>query len=114
MYAVIRQGSHQYRVAPGDTIQIEKIEAEKGQIIEIEDVLLVANSEGQVEIGEPRVSGAVVKAKVTFLGIGENRGPKVDIYKFKRRKAFEKRAGHRQPYTQILITAVEKNGQPLS
>ncbi|HMX61525.1 MAG TPA: 50S ribosomal protein L21 [Candidatus Sumerlaeota bacterium] len=109
MYAVIKQGGHQYRVAPGDIIQIEKIEAEKGDVITLEDVLLVRSGE-TLEIGEPRVNGAAISAKV----LRQDKSPKVEIYKFKRRHGYEKHQGHRQPFTEIQITGFTKNGKALS
>ncbi len=108
MYAVLRQGSHQYRVSPGDVIQIEKIEAEKGQEVELEDVLMINSADG-VELGEPRVTGAAVKAKV----LRQDRGKKVLIYKFKRRKGYEKRQGHRQYFTELQILSISRDGREL-
>lgn len=109
MYAVIHQGGHQYRVAPGDMIQLEKIDMEAGAEILLENVLLVSSANG-LEIGEPRVNGAAVKAKVVRQG----KSKKVDIFKFRRRKGYERRSGHRQPFTEVRILAVEKNGTALS
>lgn len=109
MYAVIRQGGHQYRVTTGDVIQLEKIEVEAGQEVSLEDVLALSSGE-TLEVGEPRVAGAVVKAKVVRQG----KSPKVDVYKFRRRKSYDKRYGHRQPFTEVRIIAVEKNGTALS
>lgn len=109
MYAVVRQGGHQYRVTPGDILQVEKIEVDPGEEISLEDVLMVSNGD-TVEIGEPRVSGAVVKARIRRLG----RGKKIKVYKFKRRKGYQKMYGHRQPFTEIEITAIEKDGKALS
>ncbi|CAN5394915.1 50S ribosomal protein L21 [soil metagenome] len=109
MYAVIRQGSHQYRVAPGDVIQIEKIEAEAGTEITIEDVLAVNNGTG-IQVGEPRLGGAAVRAKV----IRQGKSPKVEVFKFRRRKAYHWNYGHRQPFTEIRILGVSKDGKDLS
>lgn len=109
MYAVIRQGGHQYRVAPGDVIQVEKIEVTDGEELSIEDVLLL-QSEAGVEIGEPRVAGAVVKATVLRQG----KGKKIRGYKFKRRKGYERRYGHRQPFVELKISAISKDGSDLS
>jgi large subunit ribosomal protein L21 len=110
MYAVIRQGGHQYRVTTGDTIQIEKIEVEAGQEVSLEEVLAVSTGEGALELGAPRIAGAVVKVKVLRQG----KSPKVDIYKMRRRKGFARSGGHRQPFTEVRIIAVEKNGQALA
>lgn len=109
MYAVIRQGGHQYRVAPGDVIQIEKIDAEDGAEVALEDVLLLQSGAG-IEIGEPRIGSAVVKAKVVRAG----KGPKVIGYKFKRRKGYSKRWGHRQPFIELRILSISKDGRELS
>ncbi len=110
MYAVIRQGGHQYRVTTGDVIQIEKIEVEAGQEVSLEEVLAVSTGEGNLELGEPRIAGAVVKAKVVRQG----KSPKIDIYTFSRRKAAARTKGHRQPFTEVRIVSVEKNGQALA
>ena len=109
MYAVLRQGGHQYRVAPGDIIQIEKIDAEKGAEVTLEDVLAVSSGD-KLELGEPRIGGAAVKAKVLRQGLGK----KIDVYKFKRRKGYEKRYGHRQPFTEIKILSVSRDGRDLT
>ncbi len=108
MYAVLRQGSHQYRVSPGDVIQIEKIDAEKGQEVELEDILLLNSADG-VEIGEPRIPGAAVKARV----LRQDRGKKILVYKFKRRKGYEKRKGHRQDFTELKVLSVSRDGREL-
>ncbi|MBI1292039.1 50S ribosomal protein L21 [bacterium] len=110
MYAVIRQGGHQYRVTTGDVIQLEKLEVEAGQEVTLEEVLAVSTGEGALEVGEPRVVGAVVKAKV----IRQGKSPKVDIYKMRRRKGFARTGGHRQPFTEVRVISVEKNGQALA
>lgn len=109
MYAVIRQGSRQYRVSPGDVIQIEKIEAGKGEEVELEDVLLLKSGEN-LEIGEPRVVGASVKARI----LRQDRAKKVLVYKFKRRKGQENRYGHRQPFTELKVLSISQNGKELS
>ncbi len=109
MYAILRQGGHQYRVAPGDVLQIEAISAEPGETLQLEDVLLLRKSDG-LEIGEPRVNGAAVEAKV----IRHGRGRKVRVYKFKRRKGFSKTRGHRHAFTEIRIDGLSHNGQKLA
>jgi large subunit ribosomal protein L21 len=72
--------------------------------------LALSTGEGALELGEPRVAGAAVKVKVVRQG----KSPKVDIYKMRRRKGFERRGGHRQPFTEVRVLAVEKNGQALA
>ncbi len=109
MFAVLRQGGHQYRVSAGDIIQIEKIDAEKGQTLELDDVLAIGEGES-LEIGEPRVAGAIVSATV----IREGRGKKIRGYKFKRRKGYQRRYGHRQPFVEIKINSISKDGKELS
>ena len=105
MYAVFSTGGKQYRATTGDTIKVEKIEAEKGSTVELDQVLLVG--EGQdIQVGTPLVDGGKVMAKVVEHG----RGDKVKIIKFKRRKHHMKRMGHRQYYTMLEITGIEGTG----
>lgn len=108
MYAILRQGGHQYRVSPGDVIQIEWIEKPKGEIIQFDDVLAV-RAGNEFHIGEPIVAGAQVTARVRR----EGRGKKVLVFKYKRRKAFEKRRGHRQAFTEVEIREISLNGKAL-
>ncbi len=91
MYAVIKTGGKQYRVAPGDALQVESLTADVGASISFEEVLLVANGES-LNVGAPLVKGAVVKAEVTAHG----RGDKIRIVKHRRRKHYHKEQGHRQ------------------
>ena len=101
MYAVIRTGGKQYRVAQGDTLRIETIDANTGDSIEFDQVLMVGEGE-QVKIGTPLVEGGKVTATVKSHG----RGDKVEIIKFRRRKHHMKRMGHRQNYTEVEITGI--------
>lgn len=101
MYAVIATGGKQYRVAKGDTIQVEKLDAEEGSSVDFENVLMVGEGES-VKIGTPYVEGCSVKATVT----SQMRGEKIEIMKFRRRKHHQKRTGHRQYLTQIEITDI--------
>ncbi|KAA9132550.1 50S ribosomal protein L21 [Marinihelvus fidelis] len=105
MYAVFSTGGKQYRATTGDIIKVEKIEAEKGATVELDQVLLVGEGE-DVTVGSPLVDGGKVLAKVVEHG----RGDKVKIIKFKRRKHQLKRAGHRQYYTALEITGIEGAG----
>jgi large subunit ribosomal protein L21 len=105
MYAVFSTGGKQYRAATGDVIKVEKLEAEKGATIELEEVLLVGEG-GDVKVGTPLVKGGKVMARVVEHG----RGDKVNIIKFKRRKKYLKRQGHRQHYTMLEITGIEGAG----
>jgi large subunit ribosomal protein L21 len=101
MYAVIVSGSKQHRVKEGETLKLEKINAEVGGNIEFNQVLLVANGD-DVKIGGPNVDGAKVTAEV----ISHDRGKKIRIMKFKRRKHYMKQAGHRQWFTEVKITGI--------
>ena len=101
MYAVIKTGGKQYRVAQGDTLKVEKLEAGEGDSVEFDQVLMVGEGE-DVKIGTPYVEGSRVTATVKSHG----RGDKVEIIKFRRRKHHMKRAGHRQDYTEVEITGI--------
>ena len=100
MYAVIVSGGKQYRVTKGDTIYVEKLDQQPDSTISF-DVLMLGSDEG-VKIGAPTVAGAMVEGKV----IGQVKGEKIIIYKYKSKKNFDRKAGHRQNYTKVEITAV--------
>ena len=100
-YAVIRTGGKQYRVKPGDRLRIEKIEGEKGASVEFADVLMIGG-EGTPVLDKAGLEGKKVGGRVLRHG----RGPKIDILKFKRRKGYQKRMGHRQDFTEVEITSV--------
>ena len=102
MYAVFKTGGKQYRAATGDVIKVEKIEAEKGSTVELDQVLMVGEGE-DVKIGAPFLEGTKVTAKVVDHG----RREKIKIIKFKRRKNHRKQMGHRQYFTQIEITGID-------
>ena len=101
MYAVIKTGGKQYRVTEGQSLQVEKLTGAPGEKVTFNDVLLVGGGEG-LKIGQPTVSGARVEAQI----VGQLRGPKIIIFKFRRRKNYRRKQGHRQPYTQLKITAI--------
>jgi large subunit ribosomal protein L21 len=103
MYAVIRAGGKQYRVAPGDVVKIEKLPAGDGDKVEFNDVLAVSAQEGHIGPGQ----GAVVSGQVTESG----RGDKVLVFHFKRKKQYKKIYGHRQPFTSVRITEIAFDGQ---
>jgi len=102
MYAVFKTGGKQYRATTGDKLKVEKIEAEKGAMVELDQVLMVGEGE-DVKVGTPLLAGG----KVTALVVDHGRHDKIKIIKFKRRKHHMKRAGHRQYFTQIEITGIE-------
>lgn len=101
MYAVFVSGGKQHRVAEGDVVRLELLEADAGQTIEFDQVLLVSNG-SDVKIGAPVVAGGKVKAEVVTHG----RGDKIRIIKFRRRKHYRKQAGHRQYFTEVKITGI--------
>lgn len=102
MYAVFTTGGKQYRASQGDIVRVEKLEAEKGATIELDNVLMVGEGD-DVRIGTPTVDGGKVTAEVVDHG----RGEKIRIIKFRRRKHHMKQMGHRQYYTEIKITGIE-------
>jgi len=97
MYAVIKTGGKQYRVAKGDKISVEKLPGNVGDAISFDEVLLLGGE--SLKLGKPLVSGAKVEAKILEHG----RGEKVIIFKFRRRKNYRRKNGHRQPYTALEI-----------
>jgi len=101
MYAVFQSGGKQHRVSEGQTLRLEKLDAETGASIEFDSVLLVANGE-EVSVGAPFVAGGKVTAEVVTHG----RGDKVKIVKFRRRKHSRKQQGHRQWFTEVKITGI--------
>ena len=101
MYAVIKTGGKQYKVAAGEKIKVEQIAADVGQELVIDQVLAVGDG-AQLQVGTPLVAGASVTAKVVAHG----RHDKVRIFKMRRRKHYQKRQGHRQGYTELEIGAI--------
>jgi len=101
MYAVVRTGGKQLRVAPGDVIHVEKLPVEAGATVELTDVLMVATDQGTT-VGTPTVSGAAVVCKAVRNG----KGKKIIIYKYKRRKGYARKQGHRQPFTTLSVTEI--------
>ncbi len=100
MYAIIATGGKQYRVSEGDVIYIEKIDAQVDSTVSF-DVLLMGN-DGDVKIGMPVVEGVKVEGKV----VGQIRGEKIVVYKYKSKKNYRRKQGHRQPYTKVEITKI--------
>jgi large subunit ribosomal protein L21 len=105
MYAVIKTGGKQYRVAPKDKVQIERLEGASGDQIEFTDVLMVSNG-GAVEIGTPFVAGATVVGEIA----SQDRGPKIIVFKKRRRKHYRRKNGHRQDLTSVTITEILTGG----
>ena len=102
MYAVFKTGGKQYRATTGDILKVEKIEAEKGATVELDQVLMVGEGE-DVKIGAPYLEGG----KVTATVVEHGRHKKIKVIKFKRRKNYRKQMGHRQYFTQIEITGID-------
>ena len=108
MYAVISTGGKQYRVQPGDIVQIEKLEGDVGTPVQFEQVLFCSKpgaEKSEIWVGTPLLNGANVDGEI----VGQGRGEKILIMKFKRRKQYRRKQGHRQNYTQVLVTGL-KNG----
>lgn len=101
MYAVIKSGGKQYRVASGDTLKVEQLPQDVGSEVLLDQVVFFADGEN-VSIGTPHVSGAAVKATVVAHG----RGDKIRIFKMRRRKHYQKHQGHRQNYTELRIDGI--------
>jgi large subunit ribosomal protein L21 len=106
MYAVIRTGGKQYKVAPNDVIVVEKLMADKGAMVQFDEVLMVGG-EGNASIGAPLVAGAVVTARV----LDQGKGDKVIVFKKRRRKNFRRKKGHRQHETTLRIAGIYTGGQ---
>ena len=101
MYAVIKTGGKQYRVAAGEKLKVEQIPADVGAEITLDQILMVGEGES-VKIGAPLVTGATVKATV----LAQGRHDKIKIFKMRRRKHYQKHQGHRQNYTELRIEAI--------
>lgn len=102
MYAVVRTGGKQIRVSPGEAVWVEKLPGEIGEQIQLDEVLLLGG-DGEPTIGSPQVPGARVVATITGHGLGE----KLVVFKYKRRKRYRRKQGHRQSYTQIRVERIE-------
>ena len=101
MYAVIKTGGKQYKVAPGEKLKVEQLAADVGAEVVLDQVLMVGEGES-IRVGRPMVTGATVKATV----VGHGRGDKVTIFKMRRRKHYQKHQGHRQNYTELKIESI--------
>ncbi len=103
MQAVIKTGGKQHRVKPGDVIRIEKLKGNSGDPVEFGEVLMVSNPEKGNKVGSPLVENARVKGKI----LGHEKGKKIIVFKFKRKKGYRRKKGHRQVYTSVEITDIE-------
>lgn len=101
-YAIIETGGKQYKVTEGQSIRVEKLPVEAGQEVRIDRVLLVSK-DGGIKVGKPTVEGAAVVARAKDHG----RGRKIVVFKYKPKKNYRRRAGHRQPYTELLVEKIE-------
>ena len=108
MYALVRTGGKQYRVAKDDTILVERIAADEGAEVILDDVVMLGDGD-KVTIGTPRVEGAAVSATV----VSQTRGPKIIIFRRKRRKNHRRTQGHRQDLTLLKINAIAEDGKSL-
>jgi len=103
MYAVIQTGGKQYRVEPGQTVVVEKLPGEAGDSVQFDQVLLVSSGDGaSVTVGKPVISGASVQGEIVEQGLGE----KLVVFKFRRRKNYVRKNGHRQEYTAVKIATI--------
>ena len=102
MYAIVNTGGKQYRVQPGDTVRVEYLPGDQGDLIEFEDVRLLSDDEGDVTVGAPTVEGAKVTAEVVQQG----RGKKVIVFKYKAKTRYRRKNGHRQNFTELRVTDI--------
>ena len=101
MYAIVKTGGHQYKVAVGDQLNVEKLPVEAGQTVELSEVLMVSDDD-RVTVGTPFVAGATVKATV----VNQHRGDKIVVFKYKAKKRYRRKMGHRQDLTRLAIDAI--------
>ncbi len=102
MYAIIATGGKQYRVKEGDVIFVEKLNASEGDTVEISEVLAVGK-EGDLKVGTPLVDGAKAVLKV----VGQGKGKKIIVFKYKPKKNYRRKTGHRQPYTKVVVEKIQ-------
>ncbi len=102
MYAIIQTGGKQYRVAPGDVLRVERLPGERGDAVNLDQVLLVTEDGGAVRVGTPLVENASVKGQIVRQG----KGKKILVFKKKRRKGYRRRQGHRQLFTAVQIQEI--------
>jgi large subunit ribosomal protein L21 len=99
MYAILETGGKQYKVQPGDVIEVEKIDGEVGAQVELGRVLMVAGDDGQAKVGSPLLDGATVMAEV----VEQTKGPKIIVFKYKNKVRYRRKTGHRQKLTRLRI-----------
>ncbi len=102
MYAIIQTGGKQYRVAPGDVLRVERLPGERGDEVQLDQVLLVTDDLGSVRVGQPLVENASVKGQILLQG----KAKKILVFKKKRRKGYRRRQGHRQLFTAVQIKEI--------
>ena len=102
MYAIVNTGGKQYRVEPGDTVRVEYLPGDQGDLIELEDIRLFSGDDGEVIVGAPTVEGAKVTAEVVQQG----RGKKVIVFKYKAKTRYRRKNGHRQNFTELRVTDI--------
>lgn len=103
MYAVIQTGGKQYKVSEGDVLKVEKLAAEPGEKLVLDQVLMLNDDNGNMKVGEPLVAGA----KITVEVVEQGRNKKIIVFKYKKRKNYRKKQGHRQAFTKIKIEKIE-------
>jgi large subunit ribosomal protein L21 len=102
VYAIIQTGGKQYRVTPGDVLRVERLPGERGDAVQLDQVLLVTDDGGEVRVGTPLVENASVKGEIVRQG----KAKKVIVYKKKRRKGYRRKQGHRQLFTAVQIQEI--------
>jgi len=102
MYAIVKTGGHQYKVRVGDQLDVEKLPVAAGEQIELNDVLMVSGDDDSVQIGNPLLTGAHVTARV----VNQHRGEKIVVFKYKPKKRYRRKMGHRQDLTRLAITGI--------
>ncbi|MGF7186174.1 large subunit ribosomal protein L21 [Desulfitispora alkaliphila] len=101
MYAIIKTGGKQYKVQEGDVLRVEKLDAEADQTVQVEQVLAIGNDDG-LKVGTPVVEGANVTLKV----LAQDKAKKVIVFKYKAKKNYRRKKGHRQPYTKVVVEKI--------
>lgn len=102
MYAIVNTGGKQYRVTPGDTLRVEYLPADEGDLVELEDVRMLSDDGGAVTMGAPSIEGAKVTAEV----LAQGRGKKVIVFKYKAKTRYRRKNGHRQNFTELRVTDI--------